>query len=478
MRRAIFVISDLHLGGPPATETSPTLEMCTPQARQTLARFIRYAAAQRHGDQDVRLVINGDVVDFLAEEGASPFIRDDTRAREVLQDILRRTDEVWTALAGFVASGAALTLMLGNHDLELSLPAPRRLLLERLGPGRVEFIYDNQAFVDGPVLIEHGNRYDTWNMVPHNRLRHVRAKLSRGEAPRRYPKVPGSDLVCRVVNRLKQKYRFVDLLKPETEAVLPALPALDPTPGGWLDRVVNGIRGSWPFTRSMLTRRDKQGRPRKDLEYTTAARELTERQRKLDAALRTAKDWDGVLDPETTSYTQVDFEGLRELWDAAVEYRRQKLVEKLRQKWRATSQALHWGFRTTEEADTWLTPARASAGAGFEVIVYGHTHLAKQVPLPGGATYLNSGTWVDLMRVPAAILGDEDTAATAALEAFLDDLLHNRLQHWRKLVPTFARIDLEEQSGRARLLRDRPPGVHVFGDGAELVRPLPEWLLE
>src|SRR5262249_61234379 len=109
--------------------------------------------------------------------------------------------------------------------------------------------------------IEHGNRYDTWNMVPHNLLRHVRAKLSRGEKPRRYPNVPGSELVCKVVNRLKKKYRFVDLLKPETEAVLPALPALDPKPGGLLEQVMNGIRRARPFARAKRTRPDRQARP-------------------------------------------------------------------------------------------------------------------------------------------------------------------------------------------------------------------------
>jgi UDP-2,3-diacylglucosamine pyrophosphatase LpxH len=358
--------------------------MCTPHARQRLARFIRYAAAQRHEQQDVRLVINGDIVDFLAEEGAKPFLGNDARAQEVLKNIMDRTDEVWTALRNFTQSGAALTLLLGNHDIELSLPGPRRLLLERLGPGRVEFIYDNQAFVDGPVLIEHGNRYDTWNMVPHNRLRQVRAQLSRGEKPRRYPNVPGSDLVCKVVNRLKKKYRFVDLLKPETEAVLPALPALDPTPGGYLERVVNGILAAWPFVRSTLTGIDSRGRPT-DPEYVSRNREVTEAQRKVEDALRLAKDWQGILDREAVSFTQVDFMGLRELWDAAKEHRRRSLIEKLRQKWRHTSRELQWGFRVSEEAPTWLVPAQASADAGFKVVIYGHTHLAKQVKLKGGA---------------------------------------------------------------------------------------------
>jgi UDP-2,3-diacylglucosamine pyrophosphatase LpxH len=475
MRRALFVISDLHLGGNPATETSPDLEMCTPEARQRLARFIRYAAAQRREQEDVRLVINGDIVDFLAEEGATPFLGNDAQARKVLQNIMDRTNEVWTALRDFADSGAALTLLLGNHDIELSLPGPRRLLLERLGPGRVEFIYDNQAFVDGPVLIEHGNRYDPWNMVPHNRLRHVRAKLSRREEPRHYPNVPGSELVCKVVNRLKKKYRFVDLLKPETEAVLPALPALDPGPGGFLERVVSFILGAWPFIRSKFTRTDEHGRPKNDAEYTGGEQERIEQHPRTAAALRLAQDWEGILDPEETSFTQVDFDGLRELWDAAKEDHRRKLVEKLRQKWRHTSKTLRWSFGVNKEAPNWLVPAQASADAGFKVVVYGHTHLAKHVSLNGGATYLNTGTWVDLMRVPAAVLSDKQAAATAELENFLDDLLHNRLQRWRKLVPTFARIDLEKKDDRAELLS---AGVHMFGEGGDPVQALPKRLLE
>src|SRR5262249_11403638 len=189
--------------------------------------------------------------------------------------------------------------------------------------------------------IEHGNRYDTWNMVPHNLLRHVRAKLSRGEKPRRYPKVPGSVLVCKVVNGLKKKYRFVDLLKPETEAVLPALPALDPTPGGLLDRVINGIKSAWPFIRATkLTRMDRQGRPGNARESTPNKRTSTREKQKFEQALKLAMVWQGFLTPGEMSFTQVVFvfEGLRDLWDAGVEHHRRKLVEKLRQKWRHTSE--------------------------------------------------------------------------------------------------------------------------------------------
>lgn len=117
-----------------------------------MVRFLEWAARLGPGTLDTHLVIAGDVVDFLAEDGGGgflPFTADDRVATEKLVSILERTDEVWQALRRFVAGGHALTVMLGNHDLELSLPGPRRRLLKVLGPGRVEFIYDNQAFTLG-----------------------------------------------------------------------------------------------------------------------------------------------------------------------------------------------------------------------------------------------------------------------------------------------------------------------------------------
>jgi UDP-2,3-diacylglucosamine pyrophosphatase LpxH len=485
MRRTLFVISDLHLGGPPASNESPDLQMCTSDAQQRLASFIRYAAAQHNADRDVRLVINGDIVDFLAEKDAKPFIKDDALATKVLEIILQRTDEVWQALREFTASGAALTLILGNHDIELSLPGPRRLLLSRLGRGRVEFIYDNQAFVDGPVLIEHGNRYDVWNMIPHNRLRQVRSRLSRGETPGHCPDVPGSVLVCDVINDLKKTYRFVDLLKPETDAVLPVLPVLDATLSGLLEQVVNGIKGAWPFLRSRRVRTDSKGRP-KDDEYVSSAGPPTKRQRRLEKALRLAMDWEGIVDPDEAGFTEVAFTGLRELWDSAQAEIRKRLIAKLRQKWRYTSQRLRWAFDVTREDATWLKPVGRSAALGFKVIIYGHTHLAKQVSglpevngLPRGCLYLNTGTWTDLMRVPQEILAavptaGEDTSASK-LETFLDDLLHNRLDSWRKLIPTYARCDLEQEGSQVQL---HYAGVKMFLSDREPDHPLPHLLME
>jgi hypothetical protein len=113
---------------------------------------------------------------FSVRKGVAAFTAQDAAAGKKLSSIFERTDEVWKNLEAFVGAGCSLTLLLGNHDIELSLPTPRRILLDRLGPGRIEFIYDNQAFVDG--LIEHGNRYDSWNVIAHDQLREVRSAMS------------------------------------------------------------------------------------------------------------------------------------------------------------------------------------------------------------------------------------------------------------------------------------------------------------
>jgi hypothetical protein len=55
----------------------------------------------------------------------------------------------------------------------------------------------------------------------------------------------------------------------------------------------------------------------------------------------------------------------------------------------------------------YLRPKEALASRGFQVVVFGHTHLVKE---------------------------------------FVEAMADNQLERWRRLVPTFARIDLEGES--------------------------------
>ena len=68
-RQRGYVISDLHLGGaPPASPGERGFQLCTQV--DALAAFIDQLAGQAADpDNRLELVINGDFVDFLAEEG-------------------------------------------------------------------------------------------------------------------------------------------------------------------------------------------------------------------------------------------------------------------------------------------------------------------------------------------------------------------------------------------------------------------------
>ena len=80
--------------------------------------------------------------------------------------------------------------------------------------------------------------------------------------------------------------------------------------------------------------------------------------------------------------------------------------------------------------------------AGVRCVVFGHTHLARDVDLGGGRRYLNTGTWANLLRVPDDVLREvtaERAEAHPALAAWLDQLRDNRLEPWFR--PTYARLE-------------------------------------
>ncbi|MEZ4469132.1 MAG: hypothetical protein R3F43_33025, partial [bacterium] len=194
--RIVTVISDLHLGGRFGHGDDRGFRMMTrPDA---LAAYIRSLA------RGSELVINGDFVDFLAEEGVegagwTPFVADQAAVVERLATLMgaplaageappagRSPDAlVFDALADHLTAGGELTLLLGNHDLELGLPAARGAVVERLGPGggRTRFVLDGEAYLVGDALIEHGNRYDGFNVVNQDAFRQLRSLLSRGHWP-------------------------------------------------------------------------------------------------------------------------------------------------------------------------------------------------------------------------------------------------------------------------------------------------------
>lgn len=432
---SVFVVSDLHIGG------ADGFQMISRETRQKLAALFRWVADQATADRDVQLVIAGDIVDFLAEEPFEAFTANEDAAAIKLRTILAASDEVWQGLAA-ATKRCAVTFMLGNHDIELSFPKLRRMLLQRVG-GTVEFLCDNEAFVLGDLIIEHGNRYDGWNAVDHDGLRQLRSSSSRREpAPSPFSVQPGSELVARVMNQYKKKYPWVDLLKPETAGVIPILAALGgPTWKIAADAAKAAAGAAWRQSRlgSGGTPDDPRFISESKVEAVPAPLPIDELQEVFAlfdeapaAAASSAADGRMVGEGAVTLNEELLFRGLR-----------------------------RWGekdnrsFHIDTEKKEYLTAANLLAERRHKVIVFGHTHLAKNIELGSGARYLNSGTWADLMCIPKAIFADDEHAARVAFSDFIV-ALKTRAPELRKPLPTFARIELDE------LRQSKSANVHFF----------------
>jgi UDP-2,3-diacylglucosamine pyrophosphatase LpxH len=249
----MHVISGLHLGGAPGFQIFNSSKELV-----ALIDYIRDRPAAR-----VALVINGDSVDFLAEPGATYF--DPNGANDKLDRIASNPSfqPVFQALRLFVArSNRQLIVTLGNHDIELALPWVRSHFVDILSgnddasKGRITLSFDGAGYScsvgNSSVLCIHGNEVDTWNVTDYERLRRAGRDCVQGRATEEWIPNAGTKLVIDVMNGIKRGYPFVDLLKPEVEAVVPVLLAMDPKQLQELARVMAvGTRLGWDAVRRM-----------------------------------------------------------------------------------------------------------------------------------------------------------------------------------------------------------------------------------
>lgn len=490
--RHVFVISDLHLGGrPDPRPDDPESPLGTQINRsvRALTAFIRWLVAQHDTvrDGELELVVNGDVVDFLAEDqlGVTLWTADEVQVIRKLELAVERSRGgapagVFEAMAELVAAGHRLTLLLGNHDVELALPKVRDRLNRLLTGGDdrrlLRFLYDNEAYTLGRLLVEHGNRYDRWNMIDHNGLRAERSVRSRhlpvheSERVASYFQPPaGTHLVVEFMNRIKARYRFVDLLKPETDAVLPLLVALEPDYWPLLDDIVKLV----PLGRQLLAHRlDGPARPKRpgDLTATGSSappsleavlRETLGRDSQAFAAkapvkmtarapglgdmglLSRAGKWVEARVAELRE-TQRSASRIFSVWNgdesnATADDRMEQLQLALRAVARDDR-----SYRIDCEQPQYLESAKATVATGdFDVVIYGHTHLPKQIDLGGGAQYLNTGTWADVIRLPDALV-DEGPGSHAALLEFVAALRNNRLNPYIQRYLSYVEVRIAD----------------------------------
>lgn len=460
--RRVFVISDLHLGGRPKDSESLGFQICSAQTE--LVQFVEWVR-KLEDPRDRELVINGDVIDFLAEDESCEWTLTDHEAVAKFDNVVDGTRVAreedgrhigfFDALAALLREGHRVTFLLGNHDVELSLPAVRRRLEEVLGPGRLRMVYDGEAYTVGRVLIEHGNRYDPWNVVNFDGLREERSVRSRGfeikpEHDRYFHPPTGTLLVTNIMNPLKRRYRFIDLLKPETGAVIPLLLALEPT----LNLPLRALLKIAPLV--YTKHHDHDGMPVRSGELGGVSDDAVD----LDAILR------GVLREHAADFADADASKrigeLGGIGDLLLELRgyASKLREmtasvaalaaiKLAPTADSRRKRLLAALNTTAGKDRSFDPGHAKDGyqlaaeticktGAFDVVVFGHTHLPKQIDLKEAvgrsATYLNTGTWADVIRL--------DRLAPPIDVSFINAVAANQLEPYITRYLTYADIEI------------------------------------
>jgi len=370
---------------------------------------------------------------------------------------------------------------MGNHDIELALPSVRRKLKEVIGVKPYhdyEFICNGEAYEVGEALIEHGNRYDQWNVVNYDNLRHISSRQSRRqEITEKYKFDPpaGSKMVSWVINEIKEEYKFIDLLKPETEVAFPLLMALEP--GYWqllatvaklglqshahrlegpLDPLVEGdihAEGNSTSDEFLSDMSTYQGEDSKTLSPTD------DNEAALEVVLQKGlgKDCRTFLNELSPKGTKSDAESGGDISTKDVKDRTYGLFQLLLahndqdigSRMPALLKALQAlqpdrNFDQNFEAAAVYTDAATELfKAGYQYVIFGHTDLAKKIELQPDRWYLNSGTWSDLIRLPDNIIDATPADARKVLDPFVQDLGGGYLDRWIVFHPTYIQLDLD-----------------------------------
>jgi UDP-2,3-diacylglucosamine pyrophosphatase LpxH len=417
---ALHVVSDLHLGGEKGFQIF--------DQGPALAGLIEHLAKGTE-NAPVALVLNGDVVDFLAEPNARYL--DPEGAVGKLQRIIEDPAfaPVWTALRAYVrTSGRYLVLAMGNHDVELALPPVRERLLQALcgedlaARARLSMVFDGTGYAarvgKARVLCVHGNEVDTWNVVDHEALRRlIQAMKADMPLPAWTPNA-GTQLVVDVMNEVKKRHPLVDLLKPETRPVPSVLLALEPA---LLQRVERAGPVFARFTRDAVRRRmgllsAESAPPEPTAEASafvpprgarpTGAELLEQAQRALDAKL---SPLDLVEPPEAEA--QLGFMAITS--DLVLERDPRESLRKALRDWLLADSTFHYGAE-----DSTFRQLDARVGEDIDFLIAGHTHLERALRRQRGeGYYFNTGTWARLIELPAELLNDS-TRFSPVYDAF------------------------------------------------------------
>jgi UDP-2,3-diacylglucosamine pyrophosphatase LpxH len=417
-----IVISDFHLGaGPPAIGDNPLEDFVADKA---FAHFLETIRGECDGEAtEIELIINGDFFEFLQVPAVDEFDPQSSYPVEAYQDSsqaasIKRLDLitaghsiVFDALSDFIqveVPQRRVTIIKGNHDVNLFWPGVKQRLREILGATgrRASMLLFAERYVSREgIYVEHGHQYaeqfNHWDNFDEPRDRRRSGQLV-------YP--PGSRFVIDFLNSVERERTWADSIKPLTALAWYSLE----WDFSFAVRMLLALAKHIPITKA-------SGR---------AAREAIET---LSYQLRDAAFCQELADRYTTS---LDF---RRHFHTRVA---QLLVPAASPPgmfvWPAPpadESAIEIAGQEIEEIQASMrrVAARVVVAENAHVVVFGHTHHPGLEILDNGSTLVNCGSWLWLGGCDST-----DVEGWRELFAHPDQLKpHHHL--------TYVRIDYDEQ---------------------------------
>lgn len=478
----IHVISDIHMGG-------NRLDFQILRETRRLANYINWVAQQRPGGR-VALILNGDIIDTLAEDIRGYVAVDE--AITTLQRIMKDPSfhDIWKALADFVKlPGRTLIMIIGNHDIELSFPTVQRLITTSLAGddltayARIEFSTTGAGYSclvgNARIYCTHGNEVDAWNYNRYEDLAKVGRRLNVGRSldPSEWYPNAGTRMVKEVMNEVKRRFAWIDLLKPETSAAIGTLMVLEPSQVSKISKLLSIVGEKIQGVKQVDQRLSAEGFHQPGQDAATAI--TTDRLlgpnlkagilgstpsggRSADDMLLAAEE---NLNRAGANITATDSTlGTPQLiLDSLTGWMRgvgkDEALRRALKDWLENDRT----FDIADQDDTYKQ-VTAAVGTSIDFIITGHTHLERAIDMGGGRYYFNSGTWIRLLKFTDAMLQDN-----ASFKPVYDVLIHGKMETIDQakfgnepfVMDQTSAVSITEENGKVvgRL-------THVVGDGS------------
>jgi UDP-2,3-diacylglucosamine pyrophosphatase LpxH len=177
----ILVVSDLHVGEELLPGASAERKRAVELGVTAFREFLRHHAQRRRDGRPWRLVIAGDLFDFMSvvipgskerpaktrDERLHGLGRSVKTGIQRMRAICEHQQPLMADLARFAAAGHQIDVVVGNHDVELLAPEVGAELLSHIGAAGADgralsriSIVPWFVYVRGVAWIEHGHVYD------------------------------------------------------------------------------------------------------------------------------------------------------------------------------------------------------------------------------------------------------------------------------------------------------------------------------